>query len=67
MTLVIGTQLAQGRWTVAAALHASGTDQATNWSCFHQGLLTFPTSPTDPAVVLVPRSTLERLSWAVCS
>jgi hypothetical protein len=27
---------------------------------------TFPTSPTDPGVVLVPRSTLERLSWAVC-
>ncbi len=27
---------------------------------------TFPTSPSDPAVVLVPRSTLERLSWAVC-
>jgi DDE superfamily endonuclease len=27
---------------------------------------TFPTSPTDPAVVLVPRSTLERLSLAVC-
>jgi hypothetical protein len=30
------------------------------------GLLTFPTSPTDLDVVLVPRSTLERLSWAVC-
>ena len=28
---------------------------------------TFPTSPTDPGVVLVPRSTLERLSLAVCS
>jgi DDE superfamily endonuclease len=27
---------------------------------------TFPTSPTHPGVVLVPRSTLERLSWAVC-
>lgn len=27
---------------------------------------TFPTSPTDPDVVLVPRSTLERLSLAVC-
>lgn len=27
---------------------------------------TFPTSPTDPGVVLVPHSTLERLSWAVC-
>ncbi len=27
---------------------------------------TFPTSPADPDVVLVPRSTLERLSWAVC-
>ncbi len=27
---------------------------------------TFPTSPTDPGVVLVPCSTLERLSWAVC-
>ncbi len=27
---------------------------------------TFPTSPTDPGVVLVPCSTFERLSWAVC-
>jgi hypothetical protein len=27
---------------------------------------TFPTSPTHPGMVLVPRSTLERLSWAVC-
>jgi hypothetical protein len=27
---------------------------------------TFPTSPTDPGVVLVPRSTLERLSLALC-
>jgi hypothetical protein len=27
---------------------------------------TFPTSPTDPGVVLVPRSTLERLWAAVC-
>lgn len=27
---------------------------------------TFPTSPTDPGVVLVPRSTLERLSLVVC-
>jgi len=27
---------------------------------------TFPTSPTDPDVVLVPRSTLERLSLAIC-
>ena len=27
---------------------------------------TFPTSPADPDVVLVPRSTLERLSLAVC-
>jgi len=27
---------------------------------------TFPTSPTDPDVVLVPHSTLERLSWALC-
>jgi len=31
------------------------------------GQETFPTSPTDPDAVLVPRSTLERLSWAVCS
>ena len=31
------------------------------------GQKTFPTSPTDPDVVLVPRSTLERLSFAVCS
>ena len=27
---------------------------------------TFPTSSTDPAAVLVPRSTLERLSLALC-
>src|SRR5579872_7035484 len=27
---------------------------------------TFPTSPTDPDVLLVPRSTLERFSLAVC-
>lgn len=27
---------------------------------------TFCTSPTDPSVVLVPRATLERWSWAVC-
>jgi hypothetical protein len=31
------------------------------WSCD-----TFPTSPADPGVVLVPRSTLERLSLVVC-
>jgi len=31
------------------------------------GQETFPTSPSDPDVVLVPRSTLERLSLAVCS
>jgi hypothetical protein len=30
------------------------------------GQRTFPTSPTDPDVVLVPRSTLERFSLAVC-
>jgi hypothetical protein len=30
------------------------------------GYGTFPTSPTDPGVVLVPRLTLERLSLAVC-
>ena len=30
------------------------------------GQETFPTSPTDPGVVLVPRSTLERLSLALC-
>ena len=30
------------------------------------GQETFRTSPCDPEVVLVPRSTLERLSWAVC-
>src|SRR3989440_4407858 len=30
------------------------------------GQSTFPTSPTDPDVVLVPRSTLERFSFAVC-
>jgi hypothetical protein len=38
MTLLTGTQVAQGRWTVAAALRASGTDQSTNWSCFHHVL-----------------------------
>ena len=31
------------------------------------GYGTFPTSPTDPDVGKVPRSTLERLSFAVCS
>ena len=30
------------------------------------GQETFPTSPTDPDAVLVPRSTLERFSLAVC-
>jgi hypothetical protein len=30
------------------------------------GQETFPTSPTDPSAVLVPRSTLEWLSWAIC-
>jgi hypothetical protein len=30
------------------------------------GQETFPTSPTDPHALLVPRSTLERLSLAVC-
>jgi hypothetical protein len=30
------------------------------------GYGTFPTSAADPGVVLLPRSTLERLSWAVC-
>jgi hypothetical protein len=38
MTLLTGTLLAQGRRTVAAALRASGNEQATNWSCFHQVL-----------------------------
>ena len=38
MTLLTGTLLAQGRRTVAAALRASGNDQATNWSTFHQVL-----------------------------
>lgn len=38
MTLLTGTLLAQGRRTVAAALRASGNDQATNWSLFHQVL-----------------------------
>ena len=27
---------------------------------------TFPTSPTDPGVVLIPRSTLQQWSWAIC-
>ena len=30
------------------------------------GNFTFPTSPTDPDVVLLPRSTLSRLAYAVC-
>jgi hypothetical protein len=34
MTLLTGTLLAHGRRTVAAALRASGNDQATNWSLF---------------------------------
>lgn len=38
MTLLTGTLLAQGRRTVAAALRASGNDQAPNWSTFHQVL-----------------------------
>lgn len=38
MILLSGTLLAQGRRTVAAALRASGNEQATNWSCFHQVL-----------------------------
>ncbi len=38
MTLLTGTLLAQGRRTVAAALRASGNDQAPNWSSFHQVL-----------------------------
>jgi DDE superfamily endonuclease len=38
LTLLTGTRLSQGRRTVAAALRASGLDQATNWSSFHQVL-----------------------------
>ncbi|WP_201374183.1 transposase [Ktedonobacter robiniae] len=38
MTLLAGTLLARGRRTVAAALRASGNDQAMNWSLFHQVL-----------------------------
>jgi len=38
MTLLTGTLLAQGRRTVAAALRASGNEQAGNWSLFHQVL-----------------------------
>lgn len=38
MTLLTGTLLAQGHRTVAAALRASGNDQASNWSLFHQVL-----------------------------
>jgi hypothetical protein len=34
--------------------------------CHLWGQGTFPTSSTDPGAVLVPRLTLERLSWAVC-
>ena len=38
MILLTGTLLAQGHRTVAAALRASGNDQAANWSLFHQVL-----------------------------
>ena len=38
MTLLTGTRLSQGRRTVAAALRASGNEQAPNWSSFHQVL-----------------------------
>jgi hypothetical protein len=38
MILLTGTLLARGRRTVAAALRASGNDQAGNWSLFHQAL-----------------------------
>jgi hypothetical protein len=38
MTLLTGTRFSQGRRTVAAALRASGNEQAANWSCFHQVL-----------------------------
>jgi hypothetical protein len=31
------------------------------------GNFTFPTSPTNPDVVLLPRSTLSRLAYAACS
>ena len=38
MILLTGTLLARGCRTVAAALRASGNDQAANWSLFHQVL-----------------------------
>lgn len=38
MTLLTGTLLVRGRRTVAAALRASGNEQASNWSLFHQVL-----------------------------
>ncbi len=31
------------------------------------GNFTFPTSPTNPEVVLLPRSTLSRLAYAACA
>jgi len=31
------------------------------------GNFSFPTSPTDPDVVLLPRSTLSQLAYAVCA
>src|ERR1700757_858677 len=37
MTLLTGTLLARGRRTVAAALRASGNEQATNWSLCASG------------------------------
>jgi hypothetical protein len=38
MTRFPGTRLSKGRRTVAAALRASGNQQAPNWSLFHQVL-----------------------------
>src|SRR5215472_9472702 len=38
MTLLVGTLLAQGRRTVAAALRHTGNDKAVNFSTFHQVL-----------------------------
>ena len=56
--------LAQAAWyrkPTATFLDVLATVRRHLWS-----QRTFPTSPTDPRVVLVPHSTLERLWVAIC-
>ena len=65
MTLLTGTLLAQGRRTVAAALRASGNDQATNWSSFPSGAQssTMVSSSGESPVALADRRDLCA-SWS---